>query len=75
MQYARGEILTLPLCQLTATKQAPLLLSIRYKVLLPDHGFVIATKHKLTLLWDYALYNHRRSGIGPHSAILDKNSN
>ena len=29
-------------------KQAPLLMSVKYKVQLPDHDFVITTKHKLT---------------------------
>ena len=31
-----------------ANKQAPLLTSVKYKVQLPDHDFVIAAKHKLT---------------------------
>ena len=31
-----------------ATKQAPLLMNLKYKVTLPDHDFVVATKHKLT---------------------------
>ena len=31
-----------------ANKQAPLLMSLKYKVQLPDHDFVIARKHKLT---------------------------
>ena len=31
-------------------KQAPLLMSVKYKVQLPGHDFVIATKHKLTQL-------------------------
>ena len=31
-----------------ANKQAPLLMSLKYKVSLPDHDFVVATKHKLT---------------------------
>ena len=31
-----------------ANMQAPLLMSVKYKVQLPDHDFVIATKHKLT---------------------------
>ena len=31
-----------------ANKQPPLLMSAKYKVQLPDHDFVIATKHKLT---------------------------
>ena len=31
-----------------ANKQAPLLMSLKYKVQIPDHDFTIATKHKLT---------------------------
>ena len=31
-----------------ANKQAPLLMNVKYEVQLPDHDFVIATKHKLT---------------------------
>ena len=31
-----------------ANKQAPLLMSVKHRVQLPDHDFVIATKHKLT---------------------------
>ena len=31
-----------------ANKQAPLLMSLKYKVQLPDHDFVVASKHKLT---------------------------
>ena len=31
-----------------ANKQAPLLMNVKYQVQLPDHDFVIATKHKLT---------------------------
>ena len=31
-----------------ANKQARLLMSVKYKVQLPDHDFVNATKHKLT---------------------------
>ena len=31
-----------------ANKQAPLLMSVKYKVSLPDHDFIVATKHKLT---------------------------
>ena len=34
---------------ITATnKQAPLLMSLKYKVQLPDHNFLIGSKHKLT---------------------------
>ena len=31
-----------------ANKQAPLLMNLKYKVSLPDHDFVVASKHKLT---------------------------
>ncbi len=31
-----------------ANMQAPLLMSVKYKVQLPEHDFVIATKHKLS---------------------------
>ena len=31
-----------------ANKQAPLLMNVKYEVKLPDHDFVIATRHKLT---------------------------
>ena len=38
----------IPIGLTAATKQAPMLMSLKYKVRLPDHDFVIATKHKLT---------------------------
>ena len=30
-----------------ASKQAPLLMHIEYKVILPDHDYVVASQHKL----------------------------
>ena len=44
----QGDKAHIPIGLTAATKQAPLLMSIRYKVRLPDHDFVIATEHKLT---------------------------
>ena len=37
-----------PIGLTAANKQAPLLMSLKYRVKIPDHDFVIATKHKLT---------------------------
>ena len=37
----------IPLGLTTASKQAHMLMSLRYKVRLPDHDFTIANKHKL----------------------------
>ena len=37
-----------PIGVTAASKQAPLLMNLRYKVSLPDHDFVVSTKHKLT---------------------------
>ena len=36
-----------PIGLTAANKQAPLLMHMEYKIKLPDHDFVIATKHKL----------------------------
>ena len=38
----------IPIGLTAAKKQAPLLMCVKYRVKLPDHGFTIATKHKLT---------------------------
>ena len=37
-----------PIGKTAANKQAALLLSVKYRIQLPDHDFVIVTKHKLT---------------------------
>ena len=37
-----------PIGKTAANKQAALLLSVKYRMQLPDHDFVIVTKHKLT---------------------------
>ena len=38
-----------------ANKQAPLLMNVKYQVQLPDHDFVIATKHNSPLAEDHHL--------------------
>ena len=37
-----------PIGVTAVTKQAPLIMHVSYKIRLPDHDFVKATKHKLT---------------------------
>ena len=52
-----------------ANKQAPLLMSLQYRVPLPDHDFAVATKHKLTLTVLGLRYIDPNCELGDRAAV------
>ena len=62
----------IPLGIPAANKQSPILIAMEYPVILPDHNFVVSTKHKL-IISVYATREIKEDGLmssGPtHVAI------
>lgn len=51
-----------------AKKQSPILMHLEYKVSLPDHDFVVASRHKL-IPSVYAAINIEPNGLGIKEAV------
>ncbi|CAH0560583.1 unnamed protein product [Brassicogethes aeneus] len=64
----RDDKARVPIGLIAANKQAPLLMHVEYKVSLPDHDFVIASRHKL-ISSVYALCEVKSNEMGRPEAV------